>query len=135
MSRGLCQLHWRRVRDGRPLLGPPQLPEVGQVYECVVCGAQWCRLPGNRSDRTTCSEACWAQVVGAPRGRNLERDEEILQLARDGVPYREIAERFGVTEGRVGQITVAAGIRRRRPNGASRRARAAKRRGSATSGR
>ena len=116
-ARGLCQMHWKRVHDGRPLLAPIRMHHAGQIHTCVICGAQWCQMPGHASyRRRTCSSTCHSQLItqAAQQRRDSKRDAEIVELARQGIPHRTIGEQFGIGGARVGQIATAAGIYRRR---------------------
>lgn len=42
-----------------------------------------------------------------------ERDDQIIEMAREGIPYQKIADHFGLTKGRVSQICVRDGFVRR----------------------
>lgn len=42
-----------------------------------------------------------------------KRDKEIVELAKGGMNYSDIAKRYGLTKGRVSQICVKAGFVRR----------------------
>lgn len=48
-----------------------------------------------------------------PTFPSQQRNEKIIQLARQGMSYQEIADLFELSRGRVSQICIAAGVVRR----------------------
>lgn len=70
------------------------------------------------------AEACSRVLAGAPEASSLslslslvrltEQEETVLVMLRSGASYQDVADEFGVTRSRVGQIV--AGIRRRAAN-------------------
>jgi len=99
-------------------LDPDRARETGRgtalphmVYECPVCQARWCPLPGTNGvgyKRITCGrEACRVGLLSriADRGsRHPERDAEIVAMSEAGMDAARIGEVVGLTRVRVGQI-------------------------------
>lgn len=108
--------HYSRLYKGRPLLGPQHVLE----RSCGVCGARWCQLPGTTSLRKLCGNpACSSASRARARAREQNpehqaRDAAIMEQIRSGEQYRTIAQQFGLSAPRVGQMARAAGIRRYR---------------------
>lgn len=81
-----------------------------QVVQCPVCGAQWCPVPyGPNAYRTlTCSASCWRALtrmirLAAPKG-NQARDRQIADKWESGLTYADLADQYGVTSARIGQV-------------------------------
>lgn len=110
----LCGRHVAKFYKGRPLLGGARTGWRRRrvvIDRCVVCGIAWCRLTAAR--RSTCRDPrCLGRLRGAS---HLRRDAAIMEAIQAGRLYREIAEEFGVSRARIGQMARAAGIRRYRP--------------------
>lgn len=85
-----------------------------QVVGCVVCGVQWCPLPGHYR-RETCSPQCLSILrhdARAPR-TDSHRDGRIrLRVLRLAEPIEDVAADYGLTPRRVEQI-VGRGVRDR----------------------
>lgn len=119
--RGLCIKHYSRLRQGTALLGPAFV----RIRACRACGARWCLLPGVGRERTLCgAPACRATMRALAAARSQDRrhksphlsarDEAIMEQVRAGIQYRQIADEFGLSEPRIGQMARRAGIRRYR---------------------
>lgn len=84
-----------------------QQGRLGRVYCCPVCQALWCLLPDSRP-RITCTPTCWSTwqawsttshpIDGARRAAIYAEAHTLNQ------PRREVAQRWGITTQRVGQI-------------------------------
>lgn len=81
-----------------------------QVVQCPVCAAEWCPVPyGPNAYRTlTCSADCWRSLMrmirlAAPK-RNQARDRQIAGKWEAGLTYTDLADQYGVTPERIGQL-------------------------------
>lgn len=81
-----------------------------EVRTCVICGAQWCPLPGSgRYHVTLCgSPECKSEHSRrtAPRAvkRTGDRDRQVLEMIDAGATRAEAAARFGVSPSMIGYI-------------------------------
>ena len=101
MWKQMCEKHARRLLNGEPLADPPK--PVGRELVCPMCGKTWRRVSGQAR---YCSDECrgLAHQAYAPASPNRERDAAIVAAVASGEFHKVVAERYGLSEGRVWQI-------------------------------